>query len=137
LSWDDVERDVQGKQSGRNVVIHEIAHKLDMLNGSANGFPPLHYGMEITRWTASLSTAYQSLVRRVEHHHRACINPYAATNPAEFFAVISEYFFFVRLKLFIRTLLMFTNNFNCIIVRIHCGVFITSKQLNGFSVLPA
>jgi Mlc titration factor MtfA (ptsG expression regulator) len=93
LSWEEVERDVQAAQSGRNVVIHEIAHKLDMLNGSANGFPPLHYGMDISQWTASLSAAYQSLVRRVEHHHRACINPYAATNPAEFFAVISEYFF--------------------------------------------
>lgn len=92
LSWDDVERDMQG-QHGRNVVIHEIAHKLDMLNGSANGFPPLHYGMDITLWTASLNTAYQSLVRRVEHHHRSCIDPYAATSPAEFFAVISEYFY--------------------------------------------
>ncbi|MDD1640096.1 MAG: zinc-dependent peptidase, partial [Methylococcaceae bacterium] len=37
--------------------------------------------------------AYESLVRQVEHHHHACINPYAATSPAEFFAVISEYFF--------------------------------------------
>jgi Mlc titration factor MtfA (ptsG expression regulator) len=93
LSWDDVQRDMQDQQSGRNVVIHEIAHKLDVLNGSADGFPPLHYGMDIPQWTASLSAAYQSLVRRVEHHHRACIDPYAATNPAEFFAVISEYFF--------------------------------------------
>ena len=93
LSWDDVERDMQGKQSGRNVVIHEIAHKLDMLNGPANGFPPLHYGMAVTEWSTSLSAAYENLVRQVEHHHRACINPYAATSPAEFFAVISEYFF--------------------------------------------
>ena len=36
VSWDDVEQDMQGKQSGRNVVIHEIAHKLDMLNGPAD-----------------------------------------------------------------------------------------------------
>jgi hypothetical protein len=99
LSWDEVERDREDRedredsQSGRNVIIHEIAHKLDTLNGSANGYPPLHYGMDVTRWAATLSTAYQSLVRQVEHHHRACIDPYAATNPAEFFAVISEYFF--------------------------------------------
>lgn len=93
LSWEDVERDSQGIQSGRNVVLHEIAHKLDMLNGSADGFPPLHYRMAITEWSEALSTAYESLVQRVEHHHRVCINPYAATNPAEFFAVISEYFF--------------------------------------------
>jgi Mlc titration factor MtfA (ptsG expression regulator) len=93
LSWDDVERDIRGRQSGRNVVIHEIAHKLDMLNGPADGYPPLHHGMAVTEWSTSLSAAYQSLVRQVEHQHRPCINPYAATNPAEFFAVISEYFF--------------------------------------------
>jgi MtfA peptidase len=93
LSWDDVERDMQEKQSGRNVVIHEIAHKLDMLNGPADGYPPLHHGMAVTEWSTSLSAAYESLIRQVEHHHRTCINPYAATSPAEFFAVISEYFF--------------------------------------------
>jgi len=93
LSWEDVERDSLGEQAGRNVVIHEIAHKLDMLNGPADGFPPLHYHMPITEWTSALSAAYESLAQRVEHHHRTCINPYAATSPAEFFAVISEYFF--------------------------------------------
>ena len=93
LSWEHVEMDNQGEHSGRNVVIHEIAHKLDRLNGTANGFPPLHSRMPITEWTAALSTAYESLVQRVEHHHRVCINPYAATSPAEFFAVTSEYFF--------------------------------------------
>ena len=93
LSWEDVEQDLQGKQSGRNVVIHEIAHKLDMLNGPADGFPPLHQGMAVTEWSISLGAAYESLVQRVEHRHRVCINPYAATSPAEFFAVISEYFF--------------------------------------------
>ena len=93
VSWDDVERDMQGKESGRNVVIHEIAHKLDMLNGPADGYPPLHHGMAVTKWSTALNAAYEGLVRQVEHHHRICINPYAATSPAEFFAVISEYFF--------------------------------------------
>ena len=93
LSWDDIERDMQEKHSGRNVVIHEIAHKLDMLNGPADGFPPLHHGMAIIEWSTLLSAAYESLVHQVEHHHHACINPYGATSPAEFFAVISEYFF--------------------------------------------
>ncbi len=93
VSWDDVERDMQGKESGRNVVIHEIAHKLDMLNGPADGYPPLHQCMAVTKWSTALNAAYEGLVRQVEHHHRICINPYAATSPAEFFAVISEYFF--------------------------------------------
>jgi Mlc titration factor MtfA (ptsG expression regulator) len=93
LSGNDVERDLREKQSGRNVVIHEIAHKLDMLNGPADGFPPLHHGMALTEWSTALSTAYESLVRQVEHDQHACLNPYAATSPAEFFAIISEYFF--------------------------------------------
>lgn len=93
LSWDNVEQDMQGKQTGRNVVIHEIAHKLDMLNGPADGYPPLHHGMAVTEWSTSFNAAYEGLVRQVGHHQRVCINPYAASSPAEFFAVISEYFF--------------------------------------------
>ena len=92
LSWDDVERDSYNLRAGHNVVIHEFAHKLDMLNGRANGMPPLHPDMPIKDWTESLSTAYQHLINRLEHHHDE-INAYAATNPAEFFAVMCEYFF--------------------------------------------
>ncbi|MEC4747479.1 M90 family metallopeptidase [Methylomicrobium sp. Wu6] len=93
VSWDDIEQDLRETRSVRNVVIHEIAHKLDMLNGPADGYPPLRYGMPVAAWSTTLSAAYQKLVLRVEHHHRTCIDPYAAANPAEFFAVISEYFF--------------------------------------------
>ncbi len=93
LSWHDVEKDMLGHHIGSNVVIHEIAHKLDRLNGSANGFPPLHTDMVIKDWSTSLSIAYENLSSRINHHHAGCINAYAATNPAEFFAVISEYFF--------------------------------------------
>ncbi len=43
LSWDDIEADLESPEEGRNVVIHECAHKLDLLRGGdANGFPPLH-----------------------------------------------------------------------------------------------
>jgi Mlc titration factor MtfA (ptsG expression regulator) len=93
LSWQDVEKDKVGDHIGCNVVIHEIAHKLDVLNGSANGFPPLHKNMVIKEWSESLGAAYKYLISRMEHHHPTCINSYATTNPAEFFAVISEYFF--------------------------------------------
>ncbi len=93
LSWHDVEKAMSGAHKGSNVVIHEIAHKLDILNGSANGFPPLHNDMAIKEWSTSLSAAYDSLCRRLNHHDTCCINAYATTNPAEFFAVITEYFF--------------------------------------------
>ena len=93
FSWDDIEHDLQGVHRGHNVIIHEIAHKLDMLNGAANGMPALHVAMKTTQWTTTFSTAYDQLQQRLDHHHPVCVNPYAAASPAEFFAVFSEYFF--------------------------------------------
>jgi Mlc titration factor MtfA (ptsG expression regulator) len=93
LSWSDIEQDIRECHHGHNVIIHEIAHKLDMLDGSSNGMPPLHFKMPIPEWTAALSEAYRTLQQHVQHHERTCVNPYAASSPAEFFAVFSEYFF--------------------------------------------
>lgn len=91
LSWADVEN--AGDADGVNVVIHEFAHKLDMLNGDANGFPPLHAGMNREAWSKAFSAAYEDLQRRVRAGQRTEIDPYATESPAEFFAVISEAFF--------------------------------------------
>ena len=93
LSWEDVEQDLHQPFQGHNVVIHEFAHKLDMLNGRSNGMPPLHPRMEIKQWTNVLSAAFDVLQQQVAHHHQTRIDAYAATTPAEFFAVVSEYFF--------------------------------------------
>jgi hypothetical protein len=92
LSWDDVERD-SFQQTGNNVVLHEFAHKLDGLNGVTNGMPPLRRGMNRKRWAEALSSAYDALCLQVAAEESPCINPYATTNPAEFFAVLTEYFF--------------------------------------------
>jgi MtfA peptidase len=93
LSWDDVERDTYHSQAGHNVVLHEFAHKLDGLNGVTNGMPPLRRGMNRKGWAEALSGAYDALCLQVAAGETAYINPYAATSPAEFFAVTSEYFF--------------------------------------------
>lgn len=93
LSWEDVAQNTFQLQPGRNVVIHEIAHKLDGLNGVMNGMPPLHRWMIRKEWTQSFSKAYHDLNQQLATGHHPFINPYAATNPAEFFAVVSEYFF--------------------------------------------
>ena len=93
LSWDDVERDTFHDHAGHNVVLHEFAHKLDGLNGVTNGMPPLRSGMSRKRWAEALGGAYAALGLEVAAGESAFINPYAATNPAEFFAVLSEYFF--------------------------------------------
>ncbi len=91
LSWADTQ--MHGDEHGYNVVIHEFAHKLDMLNGDANGYPPLHAGMDREEWARVFGAAYEHLRGRVEREEAVGIDPYAAENPAEFFAVTSEAFF--------------------------------------------
>ena len=94
LSWADVQQGGQAERSGGyNVVIHEFAHQIDMLNGDANGFPPLHADMDREQWAQAFSTAYEHFCRRVDAGEETAIDDYAAENPGEFFAVISESFF--------------------------------------------
>ncbi len=91
LSWVDVES--AWRSDGANVVIHEFAHKIDMLNGGANGFPPLHSGMNRQVWADVFTQAYGDFCRRVANGEHTEIDPYAAESPGEFFAVLSETFF--------------------------------------------
>jgi len=93
LAWSGVL--ASGGWEGYNLVIHELAHKLDMLNGEANGLPPLHGDMRVADWASAMQAAYDDLNRQLDANPEAetAIDPYAAENPAEFFAVTSEYFF--------------------------------------------
>ena len=102
LSW----QDAQMTDDVYNVVIHEFAHKLDMLNGDADGCPPLHQEIRQTEWRSTLHGAYEDFCRRVDAAPafddaideydidlESILDPYAATHPGEFFAVASETFF--------------------------------------------
>ncbi len=109
LSWEDVD---PGTSGGRgNVVIHEFVHKLDMADGEADGCPPMPAGRR-DAWRAVLSDAYDAFVDQVEQveaaippdvdpedeaadawYARLPLDPYAATDEAEFFAVAAESFF--------------------------------------------
>lgn len=91
LSWADVEAGLE--LDGYNVVVHELAHKLDMRDGEANGCPPLHAGMSRQTWARDLSAAYADLARRADAREETPIDPYGAESPGEFFAVASEAFF--------------------------------------------
>lgn len=91
LSWADVEAGTE--RDGYNVVIHELAHKLDMRSGEANGHPPLHPGMSDAAWARDLGAAYADLSRRVRRGEETPIDPYGTESPGEFFAVCSEAFF--------------------------------------------
>ena len=92
LSWDDVLRGVGNFSDGHNVGLHEFAHQLDTQAGSANGAPPLRHNSYKT-WAKVLSRHYEDLQSRVKHDQVTVIDPYATTNPAEFFAVVTETFF--------------------------------------------
>jgi MtfA peptidase len=96
LAWDEVARGFGGHgvdDYPGNVVLHELAHKLDYLNGDANGFPPLHATMRPEAWSACFLDAYESFCEAVDDGRDMRIDPYAAENPAEFFAVVTEVFF--------------------------------------------
>lgn len=91
VSWAAIADDRDGACG--DLVIHECAHKLDILNGAADGFPPLHPDMAPTAWTAAFESAYRALANDVDAGRDTDLDPYAATDPAEFFAVASETFF--------------------------------------------
>jgi Mlc titration factor MtfA (ptsG expression regulator) len=90
LSWADME--ASGLGEGYNVAVHEIAHKLDLLEGAADGFPPLHRSMSARAWCDAFTAAYEDFNRRLDEGEDTEIDPYAAEAPGEFFAVFSEYF---------------------------------------------
>jgi Mlc titration factor MtfA (ptsG expression regulator) len=87
LSWQHTEH--AGIKDGHNVVIHEFVHKLDMLNGAADGFPPMHREISAASWTEVFTDAYEDFQR----NPKPGLDRYGATAPAEFLAVLSEVFF--------------------------------------------
>jgi hypothetical protein len=93
LSWPDVEASADWEVAGMNLVIHEFAHKIDMRDGDANGCPPLPPDLPEREWQRALSAAYADFTARVDGGEDTAIDPYAAEDPGEFFAVLSEVFF--------------------------------------------
>jgi Mlc titration factor MtfA (ptsG expression regulator) len=93
LSWDEVLESARDPHDGYNVVFHEFAHQLDEETGDANGIPVLPDEEMIAEWARVFTREYETLVRRVERGGRTVLDEYAAESPAEFFAVVSEYFF--------------------------------------------
>jgi Mlc titration factor MtfA (ptsG expression regulator) len=96
LAWDEAQQSSQRPGSGHNVVFHEFAHKLDMFDGIVDGTPLLGTRAEVARWVEVCTEAFQALRAGAE---RPPLDPYGATNPAEFFAVATEAFFDVPLML--------------------------------------
>jgi Mlc titration factor MtfA (ptsG expression regulator) len=89
LSWNAARRGAKFPGAGENVVYHEFAHRLDMLDGVTDGTPPLEDEEARLRWVRVCTAAYDT----VRAQGSEVLRPYAGTNPAEFFAVATEVFF--------------------------------------------
>ena len=92
LSWADVAADCADPRAGYCVAAHEIAHKLDALDGVLDGTPALPRAWQ-REWARDFQQAYDALCRAVDADEDTAIDPYAAEAPEEFFAVVTEYHF--------------------------------------------
>jgi Mlc titration factor MtfA (ptsG expression regulator) len=90
LAWDEARFAARHRGRGHNVVLHEFAHKVDMLDGVVDGTPLLPDRAALDRWIAVCATEFE-LMRIGEAG--PLIDDYAATDPGEFFAVATEVFF--------------------------------------------
>jgi len=90
VAWDSVLSDARRPGNGHNVVIHEFAHQLDMLDGTTDGTPPLATTEQFQRWVDVCTDAYRQVSAG---HGGRSLRSYAGVNPGEFFAVATEAFF--------------------------------------------
>ena len=93
LSWDDVLKGARDPKDGHNVVIHEFAHALDHEDGSSDGAPVLSQRGAYAPWADVLGREYEQLLDDEARQRKTIVDKYGATNPAEFFAVVTETFF--------------------------------------------
>lgn len=99
LSWGDLQEDMLKPANGRNVALHEFAHKIDEEDGRYDGRPVFSAAGEGSNWASVLNEEFGRLRRRLERGTEAgepeVLDLYGAQSPAEFFAVVTEAFFTV------------------------------------------
>ena len=93
LAWDQVRLGARDARDGKNLVYHEFAHKLDMLDGQTDGTPPLPSREQADAWREIMGRQHRRLRWAARRRRRTLIDPYGATSPAEFFAEATEVFF--------------------------------------------
>jgi MtfA peptidase len=90
LSWEDIEAD---RPAGYNVVLHEFAHYLDLEDETMDGAPGLGSAAEYAEWSRVFQEEFARLEDDIDAGRETLLDPYAASEPAEFFAVATEAFF--------------------------------------------
>jgi Mlc titration factor MtfA (ptsG expression regulator) len=96
LAWDAARYEARHPERGHNLVFHEFAHKLDMLDGRIDGTPPMDDAAQRRRWIEVCTAEFEAIR---EGRDSGALRPYAGVNPAEFFAVATETFFTVPVSL--------------------------------------
>lgn len=95
LSWDEAKKEIY-HPGFKNVIIHEFVHEIDAANGLINGIPPLNKS-QLTEWSKIMFKEYKKFKEKTFKNRYlgkySLLDKYAATNEAEFFAVMSEYYF--------------------------------------------
>jgi MtfA peptidase len=93
LAWDAAQRGALHPADGQNVVLHEFAHQLDFEDHATDGAPALATRAEYLAWARVMSSEFKALRAAEEAGTPTLLDTYGATNPAEFFAVVTEAFF--------------------------------------------
>ena len=99
LAWKSVLGGDRNPEDGLNVVLHEFAHQLDQADGSGDGVPVLDEAQDYGRWSSAFRPAFEEFCEVVKKGQPSVTDEYGATNPAEFFAVVTETFFERAVKL--------------------------------------
>jgi Mlc titration factor MtfA (ptsG expression regulator) len=99
LSWNHVLRRPMAVPEGRNAALHEFSHQLDHENGFTDGAPVLPTTFRYATWARVLGSEFATLTKQTDTDQPTLVDKYGATEPAEFFAVVTEYFFEKSLQL--------------------------------------
>jgi Mlc titration factor MtfA (ptsG expression regulator) len=93
LSWDDVRHDAADINDGHNLVFHEFAHQIYDSGGKGDDTIVLKSSSSYIAWARVLQKDYEKLRQATAQRQATLLSKYGATNPAEFFAVVTEFFF--------------------------------------------
>ncbi|WP_346839520.1 M90 family metallopeptidase [Microbulbifer sp. SAOS-129_SWC] len=96
LSWGDLQQDLAHPEHGRNVALHEFAHKLDEEDGHFDGRPLFTGTAAGKNWARVLGPEFKRLrALPARGESDPVLDNYGAVSPAEFFAVATEAFFVI------------------------------------------
>ncbi|MDZ4858698.1 MAG: zinc-dependent peptidase [Candidatus Hydrogenedentes bacterium] len=93
LSWKSIANSMRKRGAAHNVILHEFAHQVDFEDGITDGVPLLDDNAAHAEWTRVMTGAYEALWQDIEKNRNSWLDEYGATDPAEFFAVLTETFF--------------------------------------------